>query len=318
MPAIKLGLMEFGYRLSKYSSVGTLIDIIEYAELADSLGYSRLWLSEHHNFLALSTWSNPQFLVPTLLASTTRINIGMAGILINYYSPYEIAMNHKLMANLYPGRVDLGFANGTPPLNVASMLSQRELAQYPDDYYQKIAQLSEMLHSEDNFNEREKIVIPPYKGLVPDLYALSAGFKKFDFCIEHQLNYAHSLFHTHNSLNVISKDDITEYKQRFEEAHGYQPKFILAVIGTCADSDKEAQAQSVKFKESIYGFTFLYNSLIGTPAYFFEKLSEYHERFGVDEFVFYDCGIDADEKNQTLHLLSEKFNLLTDIQSLTI
>lgn len=311
MSAIKLGLLEFGYRVSKYSSVGKLVDIVNYAEMADRLGFSRLWLSEHHNFYALSAWSNPQFLIPTLLSSTDRMKIGMAGILINYYSPYEIAMNYKLMANLYPDRVDLGFANGTPPMNIASMLVQRQLEKYPDDYYQKIADLSEMLHKEDVFNQREKVIIPPFKGMAPDMFALSAGFKKFDFCIEHRLNYAHSLFHTRNSLNVISKENIEAYREQFQQAHGYQPKFILALMGTCAKTTKKAVAQSVKFKESIYGFTFLYNSLIGTPEYYFEKLSEYQEKFGVDEFVIYDCCVDAKQKEDTLHLLSEKFNLST-------
>lgn len=309
MDPIKIGLLEFGYRESEYSSVGKLADVIEYAQLADELGFSRLWLGEHHNYYHLSAWSNPQFLIPILLHSTDRIKVGIAGILINYYSVYEICMNFKLIANLYPGRVDLGFANGTPPLNVAGMLRQTELQEYPKDYYKRVSRLSGMLHGEDDFQQQEKAIIPPYNGAVPDLFALSSGYAKFDFCVEERLHYAHSLFHVKTSLDVISKDAIAEYRGRFEDKHGYRPQFVLSFMGCCAASGPAAVRRAETFRKSLYGWTFLHNSLTGTPALFEDTLHRYRERFGVDEFVFYDCSITPEGKKETLHLLSEIFQL---------
>lgn len=135
MNQITLGLLEFGYHQKNTNSLSVIQDVIDYVVKADELGFSRVWLTEHHNFYRTSPWSNPEMLLPVLLGSTERIRIGMAGILINYHSPYRVALNFKLLANLYPRRVDLGLANGTPPENIGRMLRQKNFRKRPDDYY---------------------------------------------------------------------------------------------------------------------------------------------------------------------------------------
>ncbi|AZQ63746.1 LLM class flavin-dependent oxidoreductase [Flammeovirga pectinis] len=85
---IKIGLLDFGIRKTDYSSMGKILDVMEYAEHADRLGFSRIWLTEHHNYSSSDAWSSPQMLLPLILNNTDQINVGVAGVLLNYYSSY--------------------------------------------------------------------------------------------------------------------------------------------------------------------------------------------------------------------------------------
>lgn len=298
--------MEFGYLDSAYSSVGKLTEVIEYAVLADELGISRFWLSEHHHDYSRSAWSNPQFLIPILLNMTERINVGMAGILINYYSPYEVAMNYKLVANLFPGRVDLGFANGTLPLNIAELLCQKELEKHPDDFLRKIAQLANMYNKEEEFRQTAKMVVPPYLGKAPDLFLLTSSSVKYEYCLQHKLQCAHSLFHSKKALSVLNKDEIDEYKGRFKELYGYTPAFVMAVSGLCGKSYNGAEID--------HGGTILDKlafacELVGPPELFEEKLLSMQLKYGVDEFVYLDCHKQIELKKEALYLLTDKFKI---------
>lgn len=302
MPKLKLGVMEFGYIDSEFSSIGKISDIIDYAILADKLGFSRFWLSEHHHYHSQSAWSNPQFLVPLLLNMTDNIKVGMAGILMNYYSPYEVAMNFKLIANVFPKRLDLGFANGTLPLNIGQLLCQRELSEHPKDFLSKVSLVSDIYNKEEEFSNNDRIIVPPYKGLIPDLYMLSSSTLKIDFCIKNRLQIAHSLFHTLEARQCLNKNLIQEFKEKYEEVHDVIPSIIIAVSGLCSAEGKNYLQERVSNQISYN------NMLMGSADQIIYELSLMKEMYCIDEFVFLDCNKDIERKKETLYMLNDKLN----------
>lgn len=80
---------------------------IAYAQTAKRLGYLRIWEAEHRSVPHLAN-SAPEVLAAFLLASTRKIRIGTGGVLLQHYSPYKVAEVFGVLANLAPGRVDLG------------------------------------------------------------------------------------------------------------------------------------------------------------------------------------------------------------------
>lgn len=303
MEQLKLGLLDFGRRKTKYSSMGKILDVVEYGKEADATGFSRLWLAEHHNYSSSDAWSSPQMLLPLFLSETENINVGMAGVLLNYYSSYEVAMNFKMLANLFPGRVDLGFAAGTPPLNISQLLAQNNFESRPDTIPLKMEQLFEFFHQEDLVAEQQKITIPPFKGLVPEMFMLSNSFNKIDTAVKLRLNISKSIFHREDSL-FYQKENINRYKETFYEAHGYLPFVSIAFTGVCAASEAIAKKLA-----SSSGYKNFHNGIIGTPKIFEEKLKSHQENFGVDEFIFHDATAINELRIESLHALSEVFKL---------
>ncbi|MDN8753960.1 LLM class flavin-dependent oxidoreductase, partial [Staphylococcus aureus] len=76
----------------------------------DRLGFKRIWFTEHNNVPAFAC-SSPEHLMMHTLAQTNHIRGGSGGVMLPHYRPYKIAAHCRLMAALYPNRIDLGIGN---------------------------------------------------------------------------------------------------------------------------------------------------------------------------------------------------------------
>ena len=56
----------------------------------DRLGYHRYWVSEHHNSDSI-VGTAPEILMAAIAATTTRIRVGSAGVMLPHYSALKVA-----------------------------------------------------------------------------------------------------------------------------------------------------------------------------------------------------------------------------------
>src|ERR1044072_1455364 len=84
-----------------------LQESVELVRLADELGYTRYWLSEHHNTTTLAM-AAPEIMIARLAAESKHIRLGSGGIMLPNHSTLKVAENFKMLEALYPNRIDLG------------------------------------------------------------------------------------------------------------------------------------------------------------------------------------------------------------------
>src|SRR3974377_2236653 len=77
------------------------------AKHADRLGYSRYWLAEHHNLSSVASPS-PDLMIGQIAAVTEDIRVGSGGVMLPNHAPLVVAERFKMLAALFPGRIDLG------------------------------------------------------------------------------------------------------------------------------------------------------------------------------------------------------------------
>ena len=82
-------------------------ETVEMAQYCEGLGYHRYWVSEHHNHDTI-TGSAPEIVMAAIAATTTRIRIGSAGIMLPHYAALKVAEQFRVLDALAPGRIDLG------------------------------------------------------------------------------------------------------------------------------------------------------------------------------------------------------------------
>ncbi|MDO5496129.1 MAG: LLM class flavin-dependent oxidoreductase [bacterium] len=80
---------------------------MEAAVLADRLGYERLWYAEHHNTEAVASAAT-QVLIGRAAGLTSRIRVGSGGVMLPNHAPLMVAEQYGTLAQLFPGRIDLG------------------------------------------------------------------------------------------------------------------------------------------------------------------------------------------------------------------
>ena len=77
------------------------------AKHCEALGYTRYWCAEHHNS-ASQAGTAPEILISAIAATTSRIRIGSAGVMLPHYSSLKVAEQFRVLDAIAPGRIDLG------------------------------------------------------------------------------------------------------------------------------------------------------------------------------------------------------------------
>jgi luciferase family oxidoreductase group 1 len=92
------------------------------AQLAEQLGFRRFWIAEHHNFPGIASAAT-SLVIQHVAAGTQRIRVGAGGIMLPNHAPIVIAEQFGTLAQLFPGRIDLGLgrAPGTDQATVAAL-----------------------------------------------------------------------------------------------------------------------------------------------------------------------------------------------------
>jgi luciferase family oxidoreductase group 1 len=104
---MRLSVLDQSAAVTGRSEAESIRETVALASHCEGLGYSRFWVSEHHNLPAI-VGSAPEVLLAAIAATTQRIRIGSAGVMLPHYSALKVAEQFRVLEALAPGRVDLG------------------------------------------------------------------------------------------------------------------------------------------------------------------------------------------------------------------
>lgn len=298
---MKIGLLDFGIRTENVNSIQIIEDLLEYAIKAEEFGYNRIWLSEHHNFNPVSPWLSPEVIIPIIAGITSKIKVGSGGILLRHHSPYRIAYSFKLLNNLFSDRIDLGIAKGFTSKNLSYGSNEFNDIKI-SDFEEKLRNLVSLLKDED-YHFKKEVVIPPYKGNIPDMWYLTGSYNNLDQVLDLGLNLSRSFFHPGSDINY-NKDILESFKDSFYNQHKKYPKISIAFSGCCSKNEKSARAT---FEGYSYGI--IPDNIVGSPSLFEDKLNEFEYQYGINEFIFMNVALKSKDRIKSIELLSRKLKL---------
>lgn len=117
-----------------------LANSLDLAREAERLGYSRVWVAEHHNMEGVAS-SATSVVLAHLAAGTRRIRIGAGGVMLPNHAPLAIAEQFGTLEALHPGRIDLGLGRAPGSDLAASRALRRSLDSNPDRFPQDVVEL---------------------------------------------------------------------------------------------------------------------------------------------------------------------------------
>ena len=103
------------------------------AQHVESLGFKRYWVAEHHNMVGVAS-SATAVVVGHIAGGTRTIRVGSGGIMLPNHAPLVVAEAFGTLAELYPGRIDLGLgrAPGTDAMTMRAL--RRDRVETEDDF----------------------------------------------------------------------------------------------------------------------------------------------------------------------------------------
>lgn len=221
------------------SSSEALRNATALAQLAERLGYHRLWYAEHHNTNGLAS-SAPEILIAHIGAYTSTLRLGSGGVMLPNHAPLRIIEAFRLLEALHPGRIDLGLgrAPGTDTLTAFAMRRSRE-AMTGDDYPQQLAEL--LAYDEGNFpsdHPFSRIKAMPTDVRMPPLWLLGSSDFSAQLAASAGLNFAFAAhINRHGAIPALR-----QYREQFvPSATNATPYAMLAVSVTVGETAEHAR-----------------------------------------------------------------------------
>jgi luciferase family oxidoreductase group 1 len=325
---MKLSILDQAPVSSGKSEQDALKAAIELAEAADRLGYTRYWAAEHHDLAGLASPA-PDILLSVIGSRTERIRIGAGAVLLPHYKPFNIAERYRMLATLYPGRVDLGIgrapggsAEVTMALSDNFLENVRMMPEKLDDL---LAFLNDSFPAEHLFS---KIKARPVPVDSPVPWLLGTSGKSGKLAVEKGMNYAFGHFMSGEDGPGIVKD--------YHENGG--SRALVTVTAVCAETTEEAEELAVsdmiwklqqakgKGKSGVptikeakaYALSdeekrklnkMKSSMIIGNPKEVKKQLEKLQSQYGVDEFMIVTITHSYEARRRSYELIAKAFEL---------
>ncbi|WP_430982063.1 MsnO8 family LLM class oxidoreductase [Paenibacillus amylolyticus] len=230
-----LGVLDLVPRLNDATAEQALQQSLTLAQHAEAWGYARYWTSEHHDMAELAS-ASPEVLLSHIGARTTTIQLGSGAVLLPHYSPLKVAESFRLLAALYPGRIELGLGRAPGGGPHATMALSGNYLHHVSKLPESLAALTELL--EDRYMyEDHPVTARPIPQLPLSLWMLGTNVKSAEFAARFGMGYVFGQF--------MSDADGTEAVRRYREgfipsATMKVPEVMVAVSVLCAESETDA------------------------------------------------------------------------------
>ena len=219
-----------------------LQESVELACHVEQFGYSRYWVSEHHNSTSFSGTS-PEILIGQIAAKTKTIRVGSGGVMLSHYSSLKVAEQFSILDSFYPGRIDLGIgrAPGSDRRTAAALTYPRPTMDVFRDFPQMVEDLIGFLgNGVSNDHPLSGIKAhPTEKASSPDIWLLGSSDYSAQLAAEMGLPFSFADFFGNTSEYG---PQVTEmYTKKFQPSDFLEAPLInvsLQVI--CAPTEEEA------------------------------------------------------------------------------
>jgi len=229
--ALPLSVIDFATVRENQSVGESFADSVTLARHAERLGYTRVWYAEHHNMPTIAS-SAPAVLIAHVAAHTERIRLGSGGVMLPNHSPLTIAEQFGTLAELHPGRIDLGLgrAPGTDPRTLRALRRSPESA---ESFPQDVKELRGYLTGNSLIPGVQAM---PGAGTDVPLTILGSSLFGAQLAAAYGLPYA---FASHFAPDALV-DAVAAYRSQFQPSEQLAEPYVIAAVNVIISEDVKA------------------------------------------------------------------------------
>ena len=329
---IKLSILDQSPIAEGSTAMEALQQTATLAQKAEEWGYTRFWVSEHHDAMTFAG-SSPEILMTHLASVTSSIRIGSGGVMLPHYSAYKVAENFKLLEALFPGRIDAGVgrAPGGMPRSTYALNDgkYRDASKFPDQVDDLLMYLNDTMPADHPYTG---LKATPLVDKAPPVWMLGSSPGSAGLAAEKGLPYMFAQFINGEGGTVAA----AQYRDTFRPSAALQKsKQAVAVFFACAETEEEAEriassldlslihlAQGIRSegtpspeKAMTYPFSefekpHVINNrkrmIVGTPKTARRQIEQLAEEFGADEIMLVMRAYDFKDKLKSYELIAKE------------
>ena len=264
--------------LATYPRGGTIAEAFrasrELAQKAQSWGYKRHWVAEHHNLDGIAS-SATVVLMCHLADHTATIRIGSGGIMLPNHAPLIVAEQIGTLESLHPGRIDLGLgrAPGTDPLTLRALRRGGRGEEFD-------VQVAELLSYFEPAQPNQAVKAIPGAGIKVPVWILGSSLYSAHFAAAIGRPYA---FASHFAPGDLL-EALAIYRKEFRPSDELQqPHTMVGVPAMAAETDEKAEYLATSMYQRTLGILKGQRAPLAPPVKNMDPLWSPGERLAVAE-----------------------------------
>jgi luciferase family oxidoreductase group 1 len=296
------------------------------ARAAERHGYTRVWYAEHHNMPTIAS-SATSILIGHVACHTETIRLGAGGVMLPNHSPLVIAEQFGTLAELYPGRIDLGLGRA-PGSDQNTARAMRRDPRASDQFPQDVLELQAYLRGESIIPGVQAVPgggtnVPLYilgsslfgaqlaaalglpyafaSHFAPDALHEAVATYRRDFQPSQQLAEPHVIV----GVNVIAAEDAADAALQFETTRRARVRGLIARGPSAPDYSDEQIDAFLTTPEGRQIANMMRYSAVGTPDVVRSFLEEFASRAQADELIIAHQSRDIAARLRSVELTAE-------------
>jgi len=212
---------------------------IALAQHCDKLGYERYWVSEHHNSASI-VGTAPEILMAAVAATTPRIRIGSAGVMLPHYSALKVAEQFRVLEAIAPGRIDLGVGRA-PGSDGLTALALNPHSNAAEDFPRQVQELQHWVSGIElpAGHPYRSIAALPRGATSPQIWILGSSAYGAQLAAHFGLPYAFAYFF---SDGAGVEEALSLYRRNYRPSERYpKPNPTICVWALAAETEAEAK-----------------------------------------------------------------------------
>ena len=200
---------------------------------AESWGYHRYWVAEHHNMPGIAS-SATAVVIGHLASATKTIRVGSGGIMLPNHAPLMVAEQFGTLATLYPNRIDLGIGRAPGTDGVTMQALRRNLAGSVEDFPRDVMELQHYLKP---VQPGQRVSATPGAGTEVPIWILGSSLFGAQLAAALGMPFA---FASHFAPSQLSAA-IQTYREQFKPSDTLKAPYVMLGFNLCAaDTDEHA------------------------------------------------------------------------------
>lgn len=208
-----------------------LAHTVELARAAEAGGYRRVWYAEHHNMPAIAS-SATAVLIAHVAAHTESIRVGAGGVMLPNHSPLVIAEQFGTLAELHPGRIDLGLGRA-PGSDGATFRALRRSHAASENFPNDVLELQRLLG-----DGLPRTAVNAYPGRGTRVPLVILGSSLFGASLAAQLGLPYA-FASHFAPQALTAA-VAHYRANYAPSDANPEPHVIAGVNVVAAADDEA------------------------------------------------------------------------------
>jgi luciferase family oxidoreductase group 1 len=230
---MRLSVLDQSTAVTGRSEAESIRESVALAGHCEALGYHRYWVSEHHNLPAI-VGTAPEVLMAAIAATTQRIRIGSAGVMLPHYSALKVAEQFRVLEALAPGRIDLGVGRAPG----GDMRTARALNPNAQAAAENFPEQVRDLQAWTSLPEHQGIAAHPRGPHAPEIWILGSSNYGAQLAAHFGLPYAYAYFFVDGQG---ADEALALYRRLYRPSERHpEPQATVCVWALVADTHDEA------------------------------------------------------------------------------